>query len=104
MGWIGKCFEEGIGKNRFFYSSRETYMARPFLYKLSESRFFGKKSILLLYNHFDKRPLSIWKGMIDEIRLVKKDESKIILLGMGCFTLLGGRFNSAPFCLWKDNK
>lgn len=122
--WNGKSFGDNlVGINRFFiidksssinnYEQREEnkeyYQNHKFDYKISPSPFFkGNKSLELIYKNHQANPLSLWKSMKDELRVVKaiRDEklakTTILLLGMGSMKWSGGMYNAAPFCLWKS--
>lgn len=98
--WNGKRFENsGVnGVNRFFTekeSKRDTKIR--FDVSIQESKLNpGKPSIELKYfNH--QSPISPWKTMVDELRMVPGTND--VLLGMGSMAWSGGSANSAPFCL-----
>lgn len=64
-------------------------------------------SIQLKYEKYQS-PLSLWRTMVDEVRLLKvpiieDDEEKfdLILLGMGSMAWSGGMYNCQPFCLYR---
>ena len=98
--WDGKRFKNnGVnGVNRFFMekeNKRDTKIR--FDVSIQESKVNpGKPCIQLRYfNH--QSPISLWKTMVDELRLIPG--TKDVLLGMGSMAWSGGSANSAPFCL-----
>lgn len=117
--WKGKAFgavsandsldqKRRVGINRFMEqtSIRKTH---KFDYSI-ESSFFGRSSIRLNYSPYQGN-LSLWKTMVDEVRVVEvpnrsegEDHRDIILLGMGSMGWSGGMYNSSPFCLYKSSK
>jgi len=113
--WIGKSFESnGVGINRFRNSSGDEKRTHKFDFKLSPSKVFpGNGSIELTYSPYQKNPLSLWKSMVDELRVLRKfdaydehghGEKVLFLLGMGSMGWSGGMYNAAPFLLWKKIK
>ena len=110
----------GIGKNRFSRHRQQKLAAanpdelleRTFDYYIGTS-VLPSMSSKSLFNRYAAHcpalsPMSlIWRGMVDELRVVallesgsnKVKDEKVVLLGMGYFTWSGGVWNLAPFCL-----
>ncbi|CAJ1966786.1 unnamed protein product [Cylindrotheca closterium] len=98
--WNGKRFENNgvTGVNRFFTQKENRGDTKiRFDVSIEESKLNpGKPCIQLKYfNH--QSPISPWKTMVDELRMVPG--TKEVLLGMGSMAWSGGSANSAPFCL-----
>mmetsp|Transcript_11270 Transcript_11270/g.27127 ORF Transcript_11270/g.27127 Transcript_11270/m.27127 type:complete len:233 (-) Transcript_11270:51-749(-) len=98
--WNGKRFENSgvVGINRFFTekeNKRDTKIR--FDVSIEESKMNPGNSCIRLkyFNH--QSPISPWKTMVDELRLVPGTND--VLLGMGSMAWSGGSANSAPFCL-----
>jgi hypothetical protein len=63
-------------------------------------------SLTLVYKQYQS-PLSLWRTMVDELRLVSLPSSTIsddceMLIGMGSMAWSGGMLNASPFLLWRD--
>jgi hypothetical protein len=74
---------------------------RPFRAAMATSRFdplHQQRSLILDYAN-ETNPL-LWRSMKDEIRVVPSTQGKI-LLGLGSMSWSGGKWNAAPFCLYK---
>lgn len=74
---------------------------RPFRAAMATSRFDPlqqQRSVILDYAN-ETNPL-LWRSMKDEIRVVPSTQGKI-LLGLGSMSWAGGKWNAAPFCLYK---
>lgn len=72
----------------------------------------GTKSLLMEYAPYQGR-LSLWRGMRDELRVLRPPSGENgeggVLLGMGCMTWSGaflrdGFLNCAPFCVFIADK
>ena len=114
--WNGKQFgyakDELIGINRFKGDKDVPYKVHKFDYSIAPS-IFGKSSIRLNYSSHQGL-LSLWKTMVDEVRILKfprvdnnieesKEQFDIILLGVGSMAWSGGMYNSQPFCLYQPS-
>lgn len=98
--WNGKRFEKnGVnGINRFFMEKKNNQETNiRFDVSIQESKMNPSKPCIQLkyYNH--QSPISPWKTMVDELRLLPGTSD--VLLGMGSMAWSGGSANSAPFCL-----
>lgn len=47
-------------------------------------------------------PLSLWRTMMDEVRIVPLDGDTRVLIGLGYMAWSGGRLNASPFLLFRD--
>ena len=97
--WNGKAFQgNGKGINRFTTKER-TSTEHVFEYSLEDSNIVGdSQSVRIDYwNH--QSPVSLWKTMRDEVRVIPGDVE--ILLGMGSMGWSGGSKNCSPFCMWR---
>jgi hypothetical protein len=121
--WNGKAFHvDGHGINRFFgkqdradasgtHTTTELHsipQASPttvetehsFQYAIASSSVDKNSSaVKLVYANFQP-PWSLWKTMVDEVRLVPASNGAV-LLGLGSMAWSGGMLNSSPFCLWQ---
>jgi hypothetical protein len=113
--WNGKEFrfknDKYVGINRFILNENngESPMKKVhnFDYSISSS-IFGNSSIRLEYARHQGLT-SLWKAMVDEVRVIKvpiideanEGEKKfdLILLGAGSMAWSGGMYNCQPFCL-----
>ena len=123
--WNGKTFgASNVGINRFVQTKKEDSNEKNsstsirkthnFAYTIQPS-IFGGSSIQLKYSPYQGN-LSLWKTMVDELRIIKVPKGKIersnqqnngdntdyILLGMGSMAWSGGMYNCQPFCLHKS--
>ena len=59
--------------------------------------------VALTYSNY-QAPLSLWKTMMDELRVVPMAEGSDgqVLIGLGCMAWSGGMLNASPFCLWRE--
>jgi len=116
MGDQPKYYTQNIQSNGIFPSRNnkthtDDLLDRTFDYYIGPSNINPLKSSLINdYAPHCKQftPMSlIWRGMVDELRVVPlpavvssdSNEKTTLLLGMGYFTWSGGSRNSAPFCL-----
>jgi len=114
--WLGKAYMKptsnencGEGKNRFALNiSRKTpqRLDRTFDYSIGKSILpspsLTNKSLFNKYaSHCSSlSPMSlVWRGMVDELRVIELVNKEKVLLGCGYFTWSGGVYNLAPFCL-----
>jgi hypothetical protein len=76
-----------------------------FEYGLDNSRLdSSRKSIVLQYSNH-QGPLSLWKTMSDELRIIRiPGEDSILMIGFGSMAWSGGHWNASPFCLWKSDE
>uniref|UniRef100_A0A7R9ZM65 Uncharacterized protein n=1 Tax=Craspedostauros australis TaxID=1486917 RepID=A0A7R9ZM65_9STRA len=96
--WLGKRLGDTKGANRFeqdiekhgFDVTIEPSLMQP-----------NKASLHLKYSNY-QQPISLWKTMEDELRVVPNTDGKV-MIGMGCLHLTGGMRNAAPFCLYQDD-
>jgi hypothetical protein len=89
-------------------SNDEMKKVHNFDYSLSSS-IFGRSSIKLDYSRHQGQ-LSLWKTMVDEVRVLKVPNSSgetndekfdLILIGAGSMLWSGGMYNCQPFCLYQ---
>ncbi len=120
--WNGKQFssvnDEFIGINRFHEENRDSITnVHKFDYSIEPS-IFGKSSIRLNYSRHQGM-FSLWKTMVDEVRLLKvprvqvqavdkgggeiEEKFDVILLGIGSMAWSGGMYNGQPFCLYQPS-
>ncbi|KAL7548505.1 hypothetical protein ACHAWF_011797 [Thalassiosira exigua] len=104
--WVGKVFSaSGVGQNRFHDRPPEgDLLDRKFDYSIGKSALLSGSSKSLFLRYAPHSRNLIWRGMVDELRVVPLDtksgqSTKALLLGMGCFNWSCGEFNSSPFCL-----
>lgn len=76
-----------------------------FDYDISPSRLDSQQgglSVNLVYNHY-QGPLSPWKTMRDELRVLALPENSPIevMICVGWMAWSGGVYNASPFCLWR---
>jgi hypothetical protein len=85
-----------------------------FDYDIKNSRLHpNDPSIVIEYSQY-QRKLSLWKGMMDEIRLLpigktstelpaanSKSTNYDIMIGLGSMNWSGGIWNCSPFCLYR---
>jgi len=76
-----------------------------FEYGIENSRLdSSRKSIILQYSNH-QGPLSLWKTMSDELRIIRiPGEDSMLMIGFGSMAWSGGHWNASPFCLWKSDK
>jgi len=116
--WNGKEFVENGGMNRFYprqqrqqqkQSSARIEKEHQFDLELRPTKLLGsaqKKtdaSLVLQYTKYQS-PFSLWRTMMDEIRIVpldNGDDTPRVLIGLGYMAWSGGRWNSSPFVLYK---
>ena len=97
--WNGKAFSAGgRGINRFLNKGNgSSDKEHSFDYTIEESKIHsGKPSVKLQYANYQSR-FSLWKTMVDEVRVVPGNSN--VLIGFGAMAWSGGMKNSAPFCL-----
>jgi len=115
--WLGKAYMKptsndkngGEGKNRFALNSSiktPQRLDRTFDYSIGKSILPSPSSTnKSLFNKYASHcsslsPMSlVWRGMVDELRVIKLSNKERVLLGMGYFAWSGGVYNLAPFCL-----
>jgi hypothetical protein len=114
--WNGKAFHaDGHGINRFIgkQDGADEFGTRPttappttletehsFQYSIASSSVDKNSSaVKLVYAKFQSS-WSLWKTMVDEVRLVPASNGGV-LLGLGSMAWSGGMLNSTPFCLWR---
>ena len=99
--WNGKRIHaDGKGVNRFLQNSNDMQSGHGFDVSVEESKLFGNKSARLDYSGYH-HPLSLWKTMEDQVRLLPVGFNEDVLIGMGCMLWSGGMLNAAPFCLYR---
>ena len=59
-------------------------------------------SLVLDYTKYQS-PLSLWRTMMDEIRIVPLEGDTRVMIGLGYMAWSGGRLNSSPFLLFRDS-
>lgn len=111
---MGKSFsaESSTGENRFLgKGDQKNIISRKHAFDcvIQDSRVLGDESsssMLLDYNPYQGR-LSLWKTMVDELRILDitvydDDNSEMdVMIGLGWMGWSGGRWNCAPFCLYR---
>jgi hypothetical protein len=119
--WNGKAFADDgrTGINRFVAPGSDRHerehrfdisLERSRLVPAAATEHHQPLSIVLRYGPYQRNPLSPWKTMRDEIRVVSatagsddgQHQQQILLLGMGCMAWSGGMLNCSPFCLYRD--
>ena len=64
----------------------------------------NNNSLVLDYTH-QQSPLSLWRTMMDEIRIVplgrEDSNAPSVMIGLGYMAWSGGRLNAAPFLLFR---
>ena len=104
--WNGKQFgvSAGQGINRFYpRQSTSTTMETEQIFDMSirNSKLGTQdRSLVLDYTNY-QFPLSLWRTMMDEIRIVPLDGDPRVLIGLGYMAWSGGRWNSSPFLLYR---
>eukprot|EP00977_Amphora_coffeiformis_P017591 scaffold5798_cov173-Amphora_coffeaeformis.AAC.5 len=104
--WNGKAFYDGqVGINRFRSKNDLSKMETEhrFDYSIAPSRIDPtRSSVTLKYSRYQKL-FSLWKTMVDELRVLQLPEGSPIevLICMGCMDWSGGMLNASPFCLWR---
>jgi hypothetical protein len=109
--WNGKQFGVGpdLGINRFYprQSTTTTAMETEHNFEMSirPSKMGAKKenSLVLDYTRY-QFPLSLWRTMMDEIRIVPLEGDARVLIGLGYMAWSGGRWNSSPFLLYRKDE
>jgi hypothetical protein len=103
--WNGKAFGPGArGINRFYGRTGKSTPENEhsFDYAVEPSKILPEEeSIRLRYSNYQS-PISLWKTMVDEVRLLPGTDD--VLIGMGSVAWGGGMLNASPFCLWRVNK
>ena len=103
--WNGKAFGPGgVGRNRFFGRNDKsmTEFEHAFDFSVDSSQVQpDAESILVLYSKY-QHPVSLWKTMVDEVRLLPGSDD--VMIGLGSMAWSGGGLNGAPFCLWRVSK
>ena len=92
------------GVNRFFGRSdrTSTEFEHSFDFSIASSKIVpNEQSIQLRYSKYQS-PFSLWKTMVDEVRIIPGNDD--VLIGFGSMAWSGGMLNSAPFCLWRVKK
>lgn len=140
--WNGKAFlNDTTGKNRFYSSSTtdETTsssssssekttttieMEHEFEYSIRPSYLSDQTNVIGLDYTKSQSRISLWKSMVDEIRIVdvqalrtkvcggcdgpqqpqEPDQQYQILLGLGSMAWSGGMLNASPFCLYRKTR
>uniref|UniRef100_A0A7S2EPG1 Uncharacterized protein n=1 Tax=Ditylum brightwellii TaxID=49249 RepID=A0A7S2EPG1_9STRA len=110
--WYGKTINSntpGINKFHPFGLSSDTEIQKsitkeqPFDCTIGPSKFLPEqKSLTLKYRNY-QIPISLWRTLVDEARVVRLDNGAKVLIGMGFMTWSGGPLNSTPFCMYKNN-
>ena len=105
--WNGKAFYKGRqGTNRFHSKADPSTIQteHQFDFSIAPSRLDPNKSssVMLIYSKYQNL-FSLWKTMVDELRVLKLpgDSSVEVLICMGCMGWSGGMLNASPFCLWR---
>ena len=97
------------GCNRFFSKSttpQTVEMEHKFDVTISPSRLDSKSSLRLKYANYQSS-FSLWKSMVDELRMIdvlvdeNSQTKETVLLGIGCMSWSGGIMNAAPFLMRK---
>jgi len=107
--WNGKAFYDSqirqAGTNRF--RSRDDLFKieteHRFVYSIAPSRMDPRgSSVNLKYSKY-QHLFSLWKTMVDELRMLQLPEKCPIevLICMGCMGWSGGVLNASPFFLWR---
>jgi len=103
--WNGKAFyDSGEGINRFYSKSNNETAEKEhtFDYAVESSRLLpDTQSVILRYNKHQSF-FSLWRTMMDEIRILPLLSDYEILIGMGCMAWSGGMLNASPFCLYRN--
>jgi hypothetical protein len=100
-----------VGVNRFFSSDDtnvdgtardyvEIQTEHTFDYCIEASPLDGKPSLRLAYTRH-QFPLSLWRTMRDEMRLIPCADGKV-MIALGLMGWSGGIFNAQPFCLYTS--
>lgn len=114
--WNGKQFgtetSPELGINRF-YPRRQQFTTSTTAAMDTEHKFdmsiraskLGSKdnSLILDYSKY-QFPLSLWRTMMDEVRVVSLEGEPRVLIGLGYMAWSGGRWNSSPFLLYRVNE
>ena len=104
--WNGKAFNDNLlGANRFHSNSESEQSEKEhrFDYSIAMSKLDPSSSCVNLnYSNYQSL-LSLWKTMVDELRVLPLSEECPIevLICMGCMGWSGGMLNASPFCLWR---
>ena len=106
--WNGKAFYKGQqGTNRFHSKADPSTIQteHQFDFSIAPSRLDPNKSssVMLIYSKYQNL-FSLWKTMVDELRVLKLpgDSSVEVMICMGCMGWSGGMLNASPFCLWRS--
>lgn len=121
--WRGKAFgpfstsssaSTAVGINRFLPRNNKSpdsvEKQHRFAYTLSPSKLDSRTSLVLQYGDYQRNKLSLWKSMMDELRMIevyddRREDSSIpktrVLLGMGHMAWSGGVWNASPFMLQR---
>ena len=107
--WNGKQFGTRIGPeqgvNRFYPRQSTTAAGveteHNFDMTIRASKLGSKDPSLVLDYTKYQFPLSLWRTMMDEIRIVPLDGEPRVLIGLGYMAWSGGRWNSSPFLLYR---
>lgn len=100
--WAGKRFsvDGKSGINRFFNENTSSYEAQiGFDVSIHDSSLHAPHPCIRLVYSNHQSSLSLWKTMVDELRILPGYED--VLLGVGSMAWSGGSANSAPFCLHR---
>lgn len=107
--WNGKAFyDNGQGINRF-HANPDSYITQTehrFDYKIAPSKLDPKlSSVSLSYSKYQNL-FSLWKTMVDELRVLRlpEDSPVEVMICMGCMGWSGGMLNASPFCLWRPKR
>lgn len=60
----------------------------------------GESSLILNYTAHQS-PISLWRTMMDEIRILPLDGDIRVLIGLGYMAWSGGKLNASPFVLYQ---